>query len=501
MLRSYSYLAIVPRGLEDEISSNLYTSAAAANQKQETTSTNDDVLKITLWNEKEDKETKNDASNDLSLFQQEKKKRRNKNNQSIITSNNSNDNKSSSEWFPPNCSVGTIYSSGRHISVGYYSKTSSITNKNDDDDDDDDDDDVDDGGKSSITTTAISTAASDTRSSIMSSSSLSNQYASTWACSGQLTGTVFFQVETEKETISQQVIAPSRCFSSLLALISVQKDNHCLHATPVAGLPVTATTNEQKTNIDDEEYDHTNNNHCCGVHYHHQNYTQHSLDDMTKEIVRHVASPNFSEQLTSAYQVWKDCTKITWKDRLSSSDYSGLQNRIRDNQLRCRLSCIRLEPMMIVQPTTTTTDKKSNNKSSSSKKQQKKRWSTKSNSKLFTYSRQELCQAIMASCGSELVPNFSREMENNVNNNHNATHNIDDGRNRNTNNASNGIDTIDDDGDDEKASPKGKWVINLQHFDIEIVVFILPPDLRSESGKLAFGFSLCPHSFMQSTSL
>ena len=474
MLRSYSYLAIVPRGLEDEISSNLYTSAAAANQKQETTSTNDDVLKITLWNEKEDKETKNDASNDLSLFQQEKKKRRNKNNQSIITSNNSNDNKSSSEWFPPNCSVGTIYSSGRHISVGYYSKTSSITNKNDDDDDDDDDDDVDDGGKSSITTTAISTAASDTRSSIMSSSSLSNQYASTWACSGQLTGTVFFQVETEKETISQQVIAPSRCFSSLLALISVQKDNHCLHATPVAGLPVTATTNEQKTNIDDEEYDHKNNHHCCGVHYHHQNYTQHSLDDMTKEIVRHVASPNFSEQLDSAYQVWKDCTKITWKDRLTSADYSGLQNRIRDNQLRCRLSCIRLEPMMIVQPTTTTIDKKSNNKSSSSKKQQKKRWSTKSNSKLFTYSRQELCQAIMASCGSELVP---------------------------TNNASSGIDTIDDNGDNEKASPKGKWVINLQHFDIEIVVFILPPDLRSESGKLAFGFSLCPHSFMQSTSL
>jgi len=47
---------------------------------------------------------------------------------------------------------------------------------------------------------------------------------------------------------------------------------------------------------------------------------------------------------------------------------------------------------------------------------------------------------------------------------------------------------------------ESKWVVNLKNFDIEIVLFILPPDLRSNKGTLAFGFSLCPHSFLGSNS-
>jgi len=47
----------------------------------------------------------------------------------------------------------------------------------------------------------------------------------------------------------------------------------------------------------------------------------------------------------------------------------------------------------------------------------------------------------------------------------------------------------------------GGWSVDLEQFDIELVVVIMPPDLRSNNGTLAFGFSLNPHSFMRSKSL
>jgi len=61
-------------------------------------------------------------------------------------------------------------------------------------------------------------------------------------------------------------------------------------------------------------------------------------------------------------------------------------------------------------------------------------------------------------------------------------------------------------GDDDTTRPhqdsSGTWCVNLDNFDIELVIFILPPpDSRSKStGKLGFGISLCPHSFLHTKS-
>ena len=84
------------------------------------------------------------------------------------------------------------------------------------------------------------------------------------------------------------------------------------------------------------------------------------------------------------------------------------------------------------------------------------------------YSRQELCQAIMDECGPELVPNFCYQSTDNTS-------------------------KYDDDGDededkgsmvavDSKSSGEGSgsWSVDLEEFDMELVVVILPPDLRSK---------------------
>jgi hypothetical protein len=253
-LRRFSYLAIVPRGLQDEIASNLQEHAKDCRNDDDNGNNDDDedddVLKITIWNEREDEETKREALKDLSIQLQENEKRRM--NQKLIrkhqeNKNNNNINKQqqqtqleekekkSSLWFPPECSVGSVYSDGRHISVGYYS-----TNNNNNDDDD-----------------AINVTSSPS-------------YASMWTWTGQLAGNVWMQLETNRKTISQEIIVPSRCLGSLLALITIQTDNQCLQATEAA-----TTTNDRK-NIDDDD-----NQHC--IHRHHQNYQQHSLEDMTRK--------------------------------------------------------------------------------------------------------------------------------------------------------------------------------------------------------------------------
>jgi hypothetical protein len=251
-------------------------------------------------------------------------------------------------WFPPECSVGSVYSDGRHVSVGYYS----INNNNGDD--------------NAINVTS------------------SPSYASMWTCTGQLAGNFWMQLETNRKTISQGIIVPSRCLGALLAFITVQTDNQCLQATEAA-----TTTNDNK-NIDDDDHQH------C-IHRHHQNYQQHSLEEMTKEIIKHVRPPSFAERLNLAFQVWKDCIHVTWKDRLSSSDYEGIQNRLRDNQLKFRLSCVRQEPIIV------------STKSSSERKKKRSSATTSSNGgEIFTYSRQELCHAIMGAVGPEIGAEFLR---------------------------------------------------------------------------------------------
>ena len=139
------------------------------------------------------------------------------------------------------------------------------------------------------------------------------------------------QLETSHEQISHQVLAPSRSMGPLLALISVQTDNPCLKATTTT----LNTENDGKKSNDPIIY---------------QQYHQHSLKEMTSEIVRHIHSnpTRFSTQLDNAFQLWRDCINTTWKDRLSSSDYEGLQTRILENRLRFRLSCLRVEAPNVV---------------------------------------------------------------------------------------------------------------------------------------------------------
>ena len=112
------------------------------------------------------------------------------------------------------------------------------------------------------------------------------------------------------------------------------------------------------------------------------------------------------------------------------------------------------------------------------------------------YSRQELCQAIMDACGPELVPDFYDQSadtacidnDNDIKNNSNSNDDDDE------------KETMVDADTKNGGEGSGRWSVNLEEFDIELVVVILPPDLQSKNGTLAFGISLCPHSFLKSKS-
>lgn len=368
-LSKFSYLAIVPRGLQSQISSTL----------QEQAKTVDGQLRVDVWNEDEDAETLREALRDHSIQKQEQLQKLEATKQRQKDHKNSHrpprkiefEERIASTWLPPGCSVGSVevLSSGQHVSIGYF-----------------DDD--------------------------------NSEYIPSWSCTGQTTGSVWMQLETNDERISQSVVTPSRSMGPLVALVSVQNDNQCLEASAAPG------------DGDDDPLSH------------YRNYQQHSLDEMTDEIGRHISSnPKlFSKQFDRAMHIWKGCVDRTWKDRLATRDYEGLVGRIRDNTLRFRLSCMRVEPAAVP--------------SSISRKRKKK---FESISDLFSYSRVELCQSIMEKHGPKLVPDFYSE-----------------------------------------GNGKGSWTVDLHNFDIELVVFLVPPDIRSKHGKLAFGISLCPHSFLSS---
>ena len=388
-LKEFSYLAIIPRGLQNEISSGLkkQATALAASGTSDSSypgSTNNvvegDILKVFTWNEKEEEETMREALGEFSKQNKEKEERQKLKTKSSIAKHQLKEPPHLSGWLPLECSVGSVKlpSSQQHVSIGYFQK--------DEFRDGDDDDKKDDDG-----------------------------FVPCMTCTGQLAGSAWMQLETDKKDVSQRILAPSRVLGPLLALISVQTDNHCLEAS--------TTTKENSSPLD-----------------HYQRYHQHSLEEMTKEVTRHIElNPNeFSERVNRTLQVWRDCVEATWKDRLSPLEYTGLQNRIRENRLRFRISCVRVEPGIVP---------------SSFSRKRKKKFNT--NRELFAYSRQELCLAIMDGCGRKLVPGFY---------------------------------------------DSGSWSVNLKKFDIELVIFITPPDLRSKNGKLAFGISLCPHSFLQSKS-
>ncbi len=384
-LKEFSYLAIIPRGLQNEISSGLKKQATAlaascasdSSYSGRTKNVDGDVLSVFTWNEKEEEETMREALREFSKQKKEKEERQKLKAKSSIARHKLKEPPHLSEWLPPECSVGSVKlsSSQQHVSIGYFQK----------DEFRDDDDKKDDDG-----------------------------FVPCISCTGQLAGSAWMQLETDRRDVSLRVLAPSRMLGPLLALVSVQTDNYCLEAS---------TTKENASPVD-----------------HYQRYHQHSLGEMTKEFARHIESnPTvFSERVDRALQVWSDCVEATWKDRLSPLEYTGLQNRIKENRLRFRISCVRVEPAIVP---------------SSFSRKRKKKFNT--NTELFAYSRQELCLALMDACGLKLVPGFY---------------------------------------------DSGSWSVNLKKFDIEMVIFITPPDLRSKNGKLAFGISLCPYSFLQSKS-
>ena len=405
-LKEFSYLAIVPRGLQNEISSGLQNQAKAL----VAAATNDngrdeEFLKIVTWNDKEENETIQEALRDYSIQKREKEERQKSHPVKPTPKHQPNRIKQeediSSEWLPPNCVVGSVklLSSQQHISLGYYQTKGTG------------DEDKESKGDFLPCMTSI----------------------------GQLTGCAWMQLETDRRDIGLQIVAPSRMLGPLLALVSVQTDNSCLQA-----MSTSIEINDTGTISRQDVY---------------RRYHQHSLEDMIQETTRHIRSnPDaFSERVDRALNVWKDCVETRWKDRLSPSEYSDLQSRIRENRLRFRISCVRVEPVFVC--------------SSYSKKRKKK---SSTSRELFNYSRQELCLAIMDSCGPQLVPGFYEESSKEATRSHNNLRSCTQG--------------------------SGSWSVNLEKFDVELVIFITPPDIRSKYGKLAFGISLCPYSFLQSKS-
>ena len=428
-MREFSYLALIPRGLQNEISSGLQKQAKAlasfdtSNGDGPNGTTNidpkDSLLKIVTWNETEENETMQEALSDFSKQKKERKERQKSHPMKHTVKHQPNriqlEKMVSSEWLPPDCSVGSVKLSSfqQHVSIGYFQDTKTEIRDGDE-------------GKE-----------------------CGGAFLPCMTYIGQLTGSAWMQLETDRKEISQSIIAPSRMLGPLLALVSVQTDNRCLEATEA---------NEGGTASPQDLY---------------QRYQQHSLEEMTQEAARHIRSnpDEFSKRLDRALKVWRDCVEATWKDSLSPSEYTGLVTRIQDNKLRFRISCVRIEPATVP--------------SAFSRKRKKK---FKTQKELFTYSRQELCMAIMDACGPQLVPGFhDQSLENS------ATKKI-----------------INTEGErkaptipaDLKSSGQGSvsWSVNLERFDIELVIFITPPDFTSKNGKLAFGISLCPYSFVQSKS-
>lgn len=322
----YSFLTIVPRGLEDVVTNSLQREARAAS--------NETILQISCWNETQDQEIGRQAVQQLAAKEQAKEERR----QRIQTKQKQGAGENESpqqtgnaevDWVPPGISMGSVVldSTGQHISVGYRTD-----------------------GDGTVLTC--------------------------WSCGGQMAGSVWMQLETSRQDVYRDVIFQSRCFGPLLALVTVQHDNDCLR------------------NL--------------------ESYYTHSIHDICSEITRHVQQPttHFPERLHRALHTWKDCVQDQWKEQLTTSDFEALQERIRENRLRFRISCIRQQGIPGRAP-----DKKTDRSSD------------------FAYARQDFCRALMDSCGDVLVPEYS---------------------------------------DEEGSGKNGSWTISLDKFDVEVVVILLP---------------------------
>ncbi|KAG7347765.1 putative RNA methylase [Nitzschia inconspicua] len=354
----YSFLAVVPRGLQDVAAESLRRQQQEQWKKGRT---GDDDLIITSWNEPKDDETGRQAVKQLCIKEKSKEQRRRRIQEQQDGEGKSNKHPSSPpssddqpSWFPNGVSVGSVAleDTHQHISVGYTTR--------------------DDG-------TVIPR----------------------WSCSGQMAGSVWMQIETTNNSICGDIVTTSRCFGPVLALITVQTDNACVISPDL--------------------------------------YHTHSMKEMCSEINRHIQRPTtrFVEKRNMALQVWTDCIQNQWRQQLEPSDFAELQDRIAQNRLRFRVSCIRQQQGIF-------------NTSVSSGK-------ADANAD-FAYSRQDFCETLMNVLGQEFAPEYDQE--------DNATNNND---------------------------RDGCWSVSLEKFDVELVVVVLP-------GTLAVGISLRPYSFLKSKS-
>lgn len=185
----YSFLAVVPRGLQDVVAESLQQELVVASQPK-------DALRISCWNSADDADIGRQAVHELAskeLAKEERQKRIAREHQSHLNNvqdaSATKDAAVSSSWFPSDSSVGSVLlpETGRHVSIGYK------TTHGDSDDD----------GKSSIVTPI-------------------------WSCSGQMAGSAWMQLETTTTSLNSNIIANSRCIGPIMSLITVQHDNLCL---------------------------------------------------------------------------------------------------------------------------------------------------------------------------------------------------------------------------------------------------------------------------------
>jgi hypothetical protein len=128
------------------------------------------------------------------------------------------------------------------------------------------------------------------------------QHSVTWSVGGQLSGSVWLQIDTPA-VVS---VASLRCLGPLLALVT------CSDTLPP-------------------------------LNHNHDPTTTQSLEQVTHTISEGILSnrSTYAHQLESALNLWKTYVQVSWKRRLSEEDFASLQDRIQANDLRFRMSCIR----------------------------------------------------------------------------------------------------------------------------------------------------------------
>lgn len=122
----------------------------------------------------------------------------------------------------------------------------------------------------------------------------------TWTCPGTLEGSVWLKIQVSESNILE--FSSLRCLGPLLALVA---------------------SNDDISSLRDAKHD------------------MKSLIQDISDWISSVGESGFQQNLSGALGLWKEYVNLTWRSTLSESDMSGLEERIRKDQLRFRLSGLR----------------------------------------------------------------------------------------------------------------------------------------------------------------